>query len=146
VTDGYNFRNHELGAVLGLSQIKRLDKYIEIRNKNYLNFIDLVKKYSDKFIVPKYYSTCSNFCFPLICKNKDTADRLKELFNENGIEHRPIISGNLLRQPFLKQYNISTNKDSLNVDLIHDNGIYLGNNHFIGDKELNLLKNILEEL
>ena len=29
VTDGYNFRNHELGAVLGLSQLPRLDGYIE---------------------------------------------------------------------------------------------------------------------
>ena len=26
VTDGYNFRNHELGAVLGLSQLPRLDE------------------------------------------------------------------------------------------------------------------------
>jgi len=26
------------------------------------------------------------------------------------------------------------------------NGIYLGNNHFIGDKELNLLKSVLEKL
>lgn len=146
VTDGYNFRNHEIGAVLGLSQIKRLDKYIEIRNKNYNNFIELVKKYPDKFIAPKYYPTCSNFCFPLICKTKEIADNLKKKFDEIGIEHRPIISGNLLRQPFLFEYEITTQKDNLNVDYIHDNGIYLGNNHFVGDKELNLLKNILKKL
>jgi hypothetical protein len=32
----------------------------------------------------------------------------------------------------------------MNVDYIHDNGIYLGNNHFVGDKELNLLRDILK--
>ena len=29
---------------------------------------------------------------------------------------------------------------------MHDNGIYLGNNHFVGDKEINLLKNIIIKL
>jgi CDP-6-deoxy-D-xylo-4-hexulose-3-dehydrase len=38
VTDGYNFRNHEICAVLGSSQLKRLDKMIEIRNRNHESF------------------------------------------------------------------------------------------------------------
>ena len=71
---------------------------------------------------------------------------LKKEFDKNGIEHRPIIGGNLLRQPFLKNYNIDTQKEKLNVDFVHDNGVYLGNNHFIGDKEIKLLEFILEKL
>lgn len=145
VTDGYNFRNTDLCAVLGLSQLKRLDKYIQSRNNNYCEFIKLVKNYSEYFYIPKYYPTCSNFCFPLICKTKELADKIRILFDENGIEHRPIISGNLLRQPFLDGYEITTQKDNLVVDLIHDNGIYLGNNQFIGKKELNLLESILKK-
>ncbi len=146
LTDGYNFRNHEICAVLGLSQLKRLDNYISIRNKNYTKFINLVKKYSDKFYIPKFDSTCSSFCFPLICKDKKDAIKLKEMFDSNGIEHRPIISGNLLKQPFLSGYEICTDKQILNVEIIHDNGIYLGNNQFIGDKEIKLLSSIFELL
>jgi CDP-6-deoxy-D-xylo-4-hexulose-3-dehydrase len=146
ITDGYNFRNHELGAVLGLSQLKRLDNYIKIRNRNYKKFIGLVSRYSDKFFTLSYKDTCSNFCFPLLCKDKKLADDLKIIFNENGIEHRPIIGGNLLLQPFLKGYEICTNKKNLVVDVVHNNGIYLGNNHFVGDFELNLLKNIFDKL
>jgi CDP-6-deoxy-D-xylo-4-hexulose-3-dehydrase len=142
ITDGYNFRNHEICAVLGLSQLERLDKYIQIRNRNYIKFIELIKQYSDMFIVPKYYTTCSNFCFPLICKTKKIANELKKEFDRIGIEHRPIISGNLLRQPFLKDYTITTNKESLTVDFLHNNGIYLGNNQFIGTKELKLLESV----
>ena len=146
VTDGYNFRNTELCAVLGMSQLKRLDRYIERRNKNYLKFISLIKKYSKHFLVPEYDDFVSNFCFPILCKKNETSHFLKKEFDKNGIEHRPIIGGNLLRQPFLKNYGIETKKEKLNVDFIHDNGIYLGNNHFIGDKEIELLDSILGQL
>jgi CDP-6-deoxy-D-xylo-4-hexulose-3-dehydrase len=146
VTDGYNFRNHELGAVLGLSQLKRLDLYIQKRNENYKKFVELISTHTSNFYVPLVPQTCSNFCFPLICRTKELADRLKVIFDEVGIEHRPIISGNLLKQPFLSGHKITTQKDNLNVDYIHNNGIYLGNNQFIGDEELNLLKSILERL
>ena len=146
VTDGYNFRNHELGAVLGLSQLKRLDSYIERRNNNYQLFINLISKYSDKFKVPVFHSGCSNFCLPLLCKEKEDADKLKRLFDDNGIEHRPIIGGNLLKQPFLSNYSIVTNKSNLTVDFVHYNGVYLGNNQFIGKKEIDLLDNVLSQL
>ena len=146
VTDGYNFRNHELGAVLGLSQLKRLDSYIERRNSNYQLFINLISKYSDKFKVPVFHSGCSNFCLPLLCKEKEDADKLKRLFDDNGIEHRPIIGGNLLKQPFLSGYSIVTNKSNLIVDFVHYNGLYLGNNQFIGKKEIDLLDNVLSQL
>ncbi len=146
VTDGYNFRNHELGAVLGLSQLKRLDSYIERRNNNYQLFIDLISKYSHKFKVPVFHSGCSNFCLPLLCKEKEDVDKLKRLFDDNGIEHRPIIGGNLLKQPFLSNYSIVTNKSNLTVDFVHYNGLYLGNNQFIGKKEIDLLDNVLGQL
>jgi CDP-6-deoxy-D-xylo-4-hexulose-3-dehydrase len=123
-----------------------LDKYIQKRNENYKKFVELISTHTSNFYVPLVPQTCSNFCFPLICKTKELADKMRRIFDEVGIEHRPIISGNLLRQPFLSGYDIITKKDNLNVDYIHDNGIYLGNNHFVGDKELNLLKDILKKL
>ena len=146
ITDGYNFRNHEFCAVLGISQLKRLDRYIQKRNKNYLKFIDIVSKYSVKFIVPNYYNTCSNFCFPLLCRTRTDADKLKKIFDDTGIEHRPIISGNLLKQPFLKGFEMVTKKQNTTVDFVHYNGIYLGNNHFVGDYEISLLDSILKKI
>jgi CDP-6-deoxy-D-xylo-4-hexulose-3-dehydrase len=146
VTDGYNFRNHEICAVLGRRQLERLDSYIEKRNKNFKKVISLIEEYKEKFFVPKFYDTCSNFCFPLVAKNKNTSDKLKLLFDQNGIEHRPIISGNLLKQPFLKGYEICTLKTKLNVDTVHDNGVYLGNNQFIGNVEIKLLSKLIKDV
>jgi CDP-6-deoxy-D-xylo-4-hexulose-3-dehydrase len=144
ITDGYNLRNHELPAVLGMSQLKRLDRMIEIRKENYKKFIEIVSRHSDQFFIPEYTELNSSFCFPLICKEKTTIALLKKAFEDNGIEHRPVVSGNLLKHPFLKKYKIST--ADKNISLIHENGIYIGNNHFVTDENMSLLDKILKTL
>lgn len=66
--------------------------------------------------------------------------------NKYKIEYRPVVGGNLLRQPYLKNYSVSGNRKSLNVDIIHENGIYIGNNQFVSQKDMSLLERILGEL
>ena len=146
VTDGYNFRNHELGAVLGLSQLKRLDRMIKKRNENYRKFVKILSEHSNKVHVPVVPEGISSFCFPLVFHQSKTAFLFKNFCDDYGIEHRPIIGGNLLKQPYLSEYEIMSSKKSLNVDIIHNNGVYLGNNHFVGEKELNLLKKVLKKI
>ena len=147
VTDGYNFRNHEVCAVLGLSQLKRLDWMIQRRNENYRKFVKILSGYCNKVHVPVVPEGISSFCFPLVFHEPKTATIFKELCRLYGVEHRPIIGGNLLRQPYLRQYEIVSCKDYfLDVDVIHNNGVYLGNNHFVGEKELKLLDKILEKV
>jgi CDP-6-deoxy-D-xylo-4-hexulose-3-dehydrase len=145
ITDGYNFRNHEIPAVLGISQLKRLDSMIEVRRKNYDKYHTLISKHDDKFYVPEYNSGNSSFCFPFVCRNRDVYDRLKELFTDNGIEHRPIVSGNLMTQPFLSKYKLAINRGQYNVNKL-DIGVYIGNNHFVNRKDFDILKGVLESL
>jgi CDP-6-deoxy-D-xylo-4-hexulose-3-dehydrase len=148
VSDGYNFRNTEFGAVLGLSQLKRLDKFIENRKSTYNRFVDIMssEKNRDNFYPIVYNKGNSSFCFPFICKTKEIKSKLISILNEYKIEYRPVVGGNLLRQPYLKNYSVSGKKKDLNVDIIHENGIYIGNNQFVTDKDMNLLDKILGEL
>ena len=111
ITDGYNFRNHEMCAVLGSSQLKRLDKMIKIRKENYKMFREVMNRYPDKVYSVAENPTNSSFCFPIIAKNKTIHKKLISKFEEYKIEHRPIVSGNLLRQPFLKGYEITSYKN-----------------------------------
>ncbi len=145
MTDGYNFRNHEICAVLGSSQLKRLDNIIKSRKENYDKFLDLISKYPDKFYIPKPDKTNSSFSFPFICKDKEVYSYLLSSFARNGIEFRPVVSGNLLKHPFLKKYYISV-PEPLNVDILHDQGVYIGNNHFINDKNFKVLEEILDNI
>ena len=147
MTDGYNFRNHEICAVLGLSQLKRLDSMIVKRKENYKTFCKIVNKYSDLFESAIYDDYNSSFCLPFVCKSKRIMLDLKKLFKNNNIEYRPIVSGNLLRQPFLKDYKLfpSNNGASSIIDLVHDQGIYIGNNQFVTSNQLTNLDTILKE-
>lgn len=145
VTDGYNFRNTELAAILGLSQLKRLDKFIEIRKYNYFKFLALVYENKNFYAVqPSLGNSC--FCFPFICKTKQIKQKLISLFNKYYVEYRPIVGGNLLKQPYLKEYAISEKSKNFNADLIHENGIYIGNSQFVSNKDMKLLEKILGEL
>ena len=43
-TEGFNLRNNELSAVIGIEQIKRLNKNIKIRNQNHKLFLKNIRK------------------------------------------------------------------------------------------------------
>ena len=146
VTDGYNFRNHEICAVLGLSQLKRLDGMIRIRNRNHSKFTKIIDNYPHLFYNIKDSVTNSSFCLPFICKSTDIMLAMKETFKENGIEYRPVVCGNLLAQPFLKDYKIDTDKDDTNANLVHTQGVYVGNNHFVNDTDMEFLEQVVEKI
>lgn len=145
ITDGYNFRNHETPAVLGSSQLKRLNKSIATRKENYKNFINILQKYNNIFYSMRYDENNSSFCFPFICKSKDIYNKLKNCFIDNNIEYRPIVSGNLLRHPFLSNFNLEPNSFN-NIELVHSNGLYIGNNQFVTKNNLNKLNEIIKNL
>ena len=142
MTDGYNFRNNEIGAVLGRSQLCRLDDMIVKRNENYRTYHHMLSQMDDKFYVPTWNLRMSSFCFPLISKTKETHLVLQELLKEYEVEYRPVVGGNLLKQPFLKGYDAFTP----NADVLHDRGLYIGNSHFVSDWHLEMLEEILEQL
>ena len=129
LTDGYNFRNTELNAVLGIEQLKRLDENVEVRRKNFDCFIKLLDP--EIFYVPYNDPGNSSFSFPFICKKTEEREKLKSIFDELGIEHRPIVSGNLLLHPFLDKW-----KDSVsvpNATKLNDGGVYIGNGQFVNE-------------
>jgi CDP-6-deoxy-D-xylo-4-hexulose-3-dehydrase len=71
---------------------------------------------------------------------------MKETFAENKIEFRPVVAGNLLSQPFLKDYEIDTNKERTNADIIQSQGVYIGNNHFVNEYDMEFLKQVVEKI
>ena len=146
VTDGYNFRNHEICAVLGLSQLKRLNKMIEIRRKNHELFTQIIDSCPTLFYNIKNPATNSSFCLPFICKSAEIMKAMKEVFDKHGIEYRPVVAGNLLTQPFLKDYKIDTKRTVTNADIINNQGVYIGNNHFVTKKDMAYLNQVVGEI
>jgi len=142
VTDGYNFRNTEFGAVIGLSQLPRLNSMIERRREVCDRFVSILKKYSKIFDIPNFEGN-SSFCLPFILKDKTIKPKLQKYIEENGVETRPLCSGNLLRQPFLKDYKLGISEPM--VDYLHFHGFFIGNNHLVSDKDIDMLEELITE-
>jgi len=125
---GYNVRNSEMYAVLGSSQLQRLDNNISARYFNFDLWLSLLnqEKYFTKFLV----EGSSNFALPLIVKNnnKDLFLRCCDLLNENDVEYRigTAGGGNQAKQPYLEKYNFKCH-DLTNTNYIHEMGLYVGN-------------------
>ena len=135
LTDGYNFRNTELNAVLGIEQLKRLDSNIDIRRKNFDSFMKRLDP--EHFYIPYNDPGNSSFVLPFVCKEAGNVTKLKSVFNDLGIEYRPIVAGNLLLHPFLKKW-----KDTVkvpNAEILNNNGVYIGNNQFITEEMIDTM-------
>lgn len=142
LTDGYNFRSTELNAVLGLEQLTRLDTNIEIRNRNFREFVNVIAKYPDKFETVVCSDTDSNYAFPIICKTNECMNTLKQILKDNEIEYRPIVSGNLLKHPFLEKWR----SPMPNADILNDRGLYVGNNQVVSVDDIKRLDGLLTKL
>jgi len=145
MTDGYNFRNHEICAVLGLSQLKKLNRNIEIRKQNYRRYCNSIL-FHDGLRTPQYQTGNSSFSLPIIPFDGKYVPLLKETLRVNEIEFRPIISGNLLRHPAFKKYELCTEREEPNVEILHKNGLYVGNSQFVNYRKVDRLLEILNEV
>jgi CDP-6-deoxy-D-xylo-4-hexulose-3-dehydrase len=134
---GYNFRNQEINAVLGLEQLKRLDYNIWNRQDNFrvwLSCLDPVK-YQTNF----QEEGSSNFSLPLIVLNgnKQLFDKVCNMLDEEDVEYRVGTAGggNQARQCYLEKYEFRIH-DLTHVDYIHNYGLYVGNHPELDSEEV----------
>lgn len=143
---GFNFRNNEIGAVLGINQLKRLNINIKKRN---LNFKLFLKKLSHSTYYKNFsLDGISNYAFPLILKTKNIKirDKFEEYLDKFNIEFRRgnAGGGNQLRQPYLKKFaKKNFKKDFKNVDRINFFGYYIGNFPDLSKKKIIQITSIL---
>lgn len=136
---GFNLRSTDLQAFIGLGQMEKLDAIIEGRNRNYQKYM---REIDNKFwtINPPANSYISNFCFPIITEN---LTKLKDDLILNNIECRPLICGSINEHPFW--YQRYGKKELPNAKLVHNNGLYIPNNHQMTDLELDRIIEIVNK-
>ncbi len=144
----HNFRSTELNAVLGLSQLKKLDKNNKNRIDNYYYFMNRLNK-SKYFTDIELEGQC-NYAFTVILKEPSHVDALNlELrLKEAGIEFRKGMSGggNQLRQPYIKKHFNINYDDFKVVDHVHYFSWYIGNYPGLQREKIDTLLNILNKI
>ena len=148
VNSGFNLRPLDLTAAIGLSQFKRLNGMNKIRSDNRNRIINSLKKsllWSEQFtfLDPIKKLKPSWFGLPILINKNYLKNKKKFLsyLNKNGIETRPIISGNFLNQPSIKLYGLNENKKKFkNAQEIEDRGFFIGlHPHKINENTLKYL-------
>jgi len=140
----HNFRSTEINAVIGLSQLPKLDIKNQERISNFNYFMSKLDK--NKYHTEINTEGNCNYAFIIIMKNADFTKRndLEKKLQNNGIEFRRGLSGggNQMRQPFFKtKYTDFSNFP--NIEHIHNFSWYVGNYPELERNKIDLLIEVL---
>lgn len=146
VLPGYNLRPLEIEAAIGCEQIKKLPSFVSARRSN----ADLFKAAMTDFLdieIQSENGKSSWFGFSLILKGKFTDQRslLVEKLRASEIESRPIVTGNFTRNPVIKHLAHAPLPPLPGSDLIHDQGLFVGNHHFDLKEQIERLHSVLAD-
>tara|TARA_B100000963_G_scaffold163027_1_gene141701 strand:- start:26 stop:1216 length:1191 start_codon:yes stop_codon:yes gene_type:complete len=128
---GFNLRSTDVAASIGLNQFKDLDKFIKQRMNNrakILRFLEnnaKIKKYVT-FIEANKYVKASWFGIPILLSKNINRNKFLKKIEKIGVETRPIISGNFLKQPSIKKYKLIQNSKFINSDIVNKHGFFIG--------------------
>jgi len=144
----YNFRSTEINAVIGRSQLPRLDANNARRTDNLVTFLDHLD--ASRYRTDFKRDGSSNYAFTLVLQEPDEPlrDRIECVLREHGVEFRRGTSGggNQLRQPYLRRLFGEEYRKYPQVDHVHFFGWYIGNYPLLQPERIRELCGLLNEL
>ena len=143
---GYNVRPIEMSGVIGIEQLKKLPAFLEQRRKNAELFVSLFND-NPTFYIQEEIGNSSWFGFSLIIKPNANVDRLAivKKLEENGIDCRPIVTGDFTKNEVLKYFDYEIFGKVKNANYLDTKGLFVGNHQIDLTKEIKHLYNVLKE-
>ena len=148
---GFNLRSTDIAASIGLNQFKDIDQFIKKRSINRDKILKIFKK---KIKMMKYLSfidannhvEASWFGIPILLSKKINRNKFLKKIEKLGVETRPIISGNFLKQPSIKKYKLNKKSNFKNSDIVNNHGFFIGlPTSTISDKNIKKLVGAFEK-
>jgi len=149
---GYNFLPSEISAAFGLEQLKKLPQYKKIRQKNFEALRDFFMPYCEMRWVRRVgwgtHADTPWLAYPLVLDDHApfTRKQMQIYFEKNGVQVRTIFTGNITRQPVMKNMKWKGNKEFPVADDVMKNGMLIGAHQGMGDKEINRIKEVFTSL
>jgi len=139
---GFNVRNTDIGAFLGLKQLEVLDEYVENRNNNWVSWWHSIPSENTHTPVDGILNKVSNFALPLM--NLPNRQRVVDACIANDIECRPLVAGSMSKQPMVKRF-VNDIFYTPNANKLHDSAMYLPNHADITEEEIRFMANIVRK-
>jgi CDP-4-dehydro-6-deoxyglucose reductase, E1 len=126
---GYNLKATDMQAAIGLSQLGKIDRFVDARKKNF-EYLSKQLAGVEGLILPRATekSDPSWFGFPITLDPAHPVDRngLMRFLDERKIGTRLIFAGNLLKQPAYRDVDFRVVGDLTNTDIIMNRAFWVG--------------------
>jgi CDP-6-deoxy-D-xylo-4-hexulose-3-dehydrase len=141
----FNVRGTEINAVLGLKQLERVEDIICKREDNFWIYDKYMNENDLYAIEITGNHLISNFAYPIIHHLKD---KIVKALIKNGVECRPIVCGDISKQPFLKN-RLKYDTNTPMAEMIDKYGFYVPNHPHLTDSDIkyvcDIIKSVVEE-
>jgi CDP-4-dehydro-6-deoxyglucose reductase, E1 len=147
VLPGYNVRPLEMSGAVGSVQLKKLPRFIEQRRHNARVFVDALAG-DPRFRVQRELGQSSWFGFSLVIRPEAGLPRVRviERLRASGIECRPIVAGNFVRNPVVQRLEHEVHEQLSAADWIDENGFFVGNQEVDCTARIAHLARVLQEV
>ena len=141
---GYNFLPSEMSAAFGLVQLKKLKINLKKRIRNFHLLTNFFSKYRNIFNIPQKNKNVETgwLAYPITLKNQKffTRTELQIYLEKRGIQTRTIFTGNILKQPIMKNKKYKKHKYCcVESNKVMKFGILLGCHHGLKSHEINYM-------
>lgn len=148
VTTGFNVRPTEVNAAFGLQQLRKLEgfnqKRQEIAGRWCRDLAPMIDAGHFKPMKTTPGTSSTWFGFPILCRDRNVRNELQAFLENSGIETRPIIAGNLARQPAFKHITYRVSGELSGADAIMDRGLFWGSHPIMRDDEIDYVSTTLK--
>lgn len=147
VLPGYNVRPLEMSGAIGIHQLKKIPQIVMARRANATLFLDAMATV-EGVRVQREMGRSSWFGFSLILEGP-FAGRRRDIVTtlaSVGIECRPIVAGNFTRNPVMRYLDAAVPAQLPAADRVHYDGLFVGNHHYLLDREISLLVDTIRDL
>lgn len=145
---GYNLKATDMQAALGVSQLKKLDRFVAARKANFTYLKSALSDIQD-FVMPEatVNSDPSWFGFPITIRPGSSIDRTTLLrhLDDKKIGTRLLFAGNLLKQPAYRNIEHRVIGDLKNSDLVMTNTFWLGVYPGLTNEMLNYVSEVVHD-
>ncbi len=142
---GYNLRMTDVAAAVGLVQLPKLDGFVKRRQINHRVYEVALREFTNYLRFQSMNSGSSCFSFAITVKEDAPFDvkALSFCLTHKGIENRPIIAGNMARQPGMLKHKFRTIGELPNANAVMDRGLSIGNHQDMGPAEIEYVAGVI---
>jgi CDP-6-deoxy-D-xylo-4-hexulose-3-dehydrase len=138
---GYNLKTNDFAAACGVAQLGKLEGFIVRRKENWKYLHDALIDLPIEIVEATPDSDPSWFYFAFLTPERN---KLARYLDANGVGNRPMLAGNLVRQPAYRSVEYEVRGDLTGANAIHEKclcvGVFPGIDNDMRDYQVEMIR------